>query len=70
MGCQLKVVIFIFQKKKVSVNTAMGFKLLTVFASCTIIDDWVRLGWALNTPPDVIEYKFFCQTKCHLPVQN
>ena len=57
-------------KKNVSVKTAIGLKLLTVFASSSIPDGWVWLGWTLDTPQDVIKYKMFCQTKCHSPVQN
>ena len=45
--------------KNVSVKTAIGLKLLTVFASGSTPDGWVWLDWALNTPLDVIEYKTF-----------
>ena len=58
------------RKKRVSVKTAIGLKLLTVFASSSIPDGWVWLGWALDTPLDVIKYKTFYQTKCHSHVQN
>ena len=48
-------------KKKVSVKTAIRLKLLTVFASSSISDGWVGLGWVLDTLPYVFKYKTFCQ---------
>ena len=46
-------------RTKISVKTAIGLKPLRVFARSSIPDGWVRLGWALNTTPDAIEYEFF-----------
>ena len=54
-------------KTKISAETAIRPKLLTVFTRSSIPDDPVWLGWALNTPPDAIKYNL---SKIRKSVQN
>ena len=56
-------------KAKISAKIAIGLTPLTVFARSSIPEGWVRMGWALKTPPDATEYEIFCQPIYHSSLQ-
>ena len=51
-------------RTKIYGKIAIGLKPLTVLARRSIPHRWVWLGCVLNTPPNAIEYEFFCQPRC------